>query len=102
MLLFLHGSGKKDRDYVLALGPLFETGIQKRHLPFLIVAPQLPMFGRDAIDDYLMDRDPDELPRRLERGVPPRRDGSRRLRRPITGARSNPKLPYGPTGLPGG
>ena len=38
------GDGKNDLDYVLANGPLFEAWSQRRRLPFVIIAPQLPMF----------------------------------------------------------
>ena len=40
------GNGKDELDYVLANGPLFEAWSQQRHLPFVIIAPQLPMFGQ--------------------------------------------------------
>jgi len=40
------GDGKGDLDYVLANGPLFEAWTQGRRLPFVIVAPQLPMFNQ--------------------------------------------------------
>ena len=36
------GDGKGDLDYVLANGPLFEAWSQRRRLPFVIIAPQLP------------------------------------------------------------
>jgi predicted peptidase len=52
VILFLHGDGergdgKAQLDFVLTHGPLYEAWIQKRDLPFLIISPQLPMFGRD-------------------------------------------------------
>ena len=52
VLLFLHGNGergdaKADLDYLLKNGPLYETWIQKRDLPFIVIAPQLPMYGMD-------------------------------------------------------
>jgi predicted esterase len=40
------GDGKGDLDYVLANGPLFEAWSQRRRLPFVIIAPQLPMFNQ--------------------------------------------------------
>jgi hypothetical protein len=51
VMLFLHGDGERgnsreDLDWVLVHGPLYEAWVQKRDLPFLIVAPQLPLYGR--------------------------------------------------------
>jgi predicted peptidase len=78
VMLFLHGNGergngKDELDYVLIHGPLYEAWVQKRHLPFIIISPQLHMFGMD-IDgsDYLKSRTRDFIPRRLEHGVPDR------------------------------
>jgi predicted peptidase len=53
VIYFLHGGGERgdgreDLDYVLLHGPLMEAWIQKRDLPFIIVAPQLPLFGREG------------------------------------------------------
>jgi pimeloyl-ACP methyl ester carboxylesterase len=77
VLLFLHGNGergdaKADLDYLLKNGPLYEAWIQKRDLPFIIVAPQLPMYGQDEKADYLKHRRRDEIPERRGSGVPPR------------------------------
>ena len=78
VLLFLHGDGERgdtpdDLDYLLALGPLYEAWIQKRDLPFLIIAPQLGLFGRDKDGpEYLTQRTRAHLPLRLEQGTPPR------------------------------
>ena len=49
VLFFLHGGGergdgKEDLDYVLVHGPLREAWLGHRDLPFVIVAPQLPVF----------------------------------------------------------
>lgn len=77
VLLWLHGDGERgetleDLDYMLKNGPLYEAWIQKRDLPFIIVAPQLPLFGRDKTGpDYLVNRTRAEIPERLEEGVPP-------------------------------
>jgi predicted peptidase len=51
VIYFLHGDGERgngltELDYVLKHGPLMEAWIQKRDLPFIIIAPQLPLFGR--------------------------------------------------------
>lgn len=77
VLVWLHGDGERgetldDLDYMLKNGPLYEAWIQKRDLPFIIVAPQLPLFGRDETGpDYLVNRTRAEIPERLEEGVPP-------------------------------
>lgn len=77
VMLFLHGNGERGngRDelgYVLKHGPLYEAWIQKRDLPFIIIAPQLPMFDMDQKVDYLRNRDPNTIPERLVEGTPPR------------------------------
>src|SRR5690606_7914297 len=57
VMLFLHGNGQRgngldDLDYVLRHGPLTEAWLQKRPLPFIIISPQLPLFGElEAIED---------------------------------------------------
>ncbi len=106
VLLFLHGNGergdgKNDLDWVLVHGPLYEAWIQKRDLPFLIVGPQLPLFGLDETVDYIRDRDRGEIPRRLEAGVPPR-PAEFPTPEPITGATPAAELPHGPEGPPNG
>lgn len=78
VILFLHGDGERgnSRDelkYVLKHGPLYEAWIQKKPLPFVIVSPQLPVFGRDTLGlSYLVNRDPADFPDRLDQGVPDR------------------------------
>ena len=77
VLFVLHGNGergdaKRELGFLLKNGPLYEAWIQKRQLPFVIVAPQLPMFGQDAYADYLKNRTFDEIPKRLKHGVPAR------------------------------
>jgi predicted peptidase len=78
VLLFLNGDGergdgKADLEYVLKHGPLYEAWIQKRDLSFIIVGPQLHMFGRDGPDgpDYIRNRNRSEIPQRLAEGIPP-------------------------------
>ena len=77
VLLFLHGdgergNGKEELGFVLIHGPLYEAWIQKRDLPFFIISPQLPMFGRDTLGiSYLSDRDLSSIPTRTE-GTPER------------------------------
>lgn len=78
VMLFLHGNGergngKEDLGYVLIHGPLYEAWIQKKDLPFIIVSPQLHMFGMDKRGiSYIDNRSPSQIPRRLEQGTPPR------------------------------
>ena len=76
VMLFLHGNGERgngreDLDWVLREGPLYEAWIQKRDLPFIIIGPQLPMYGMDTIP-YIHNRNVSMIPRRLETGVPDR------------------------------
>jgi predicted peptidase len=77
VILFLHGDGERgdgrgDLDFLLKNGPLYEAWIQKRDLPFLIIAPQLPMFGRNLPGGppYLVNRSRAEIPARQTNGVP--------------------------------
>jgi predicted peptidase len=100
VLLFLHGNGERgdakgDLDYLLKNGPLYEAWIQKRDLPFIIVAPQLPMYGMDEKADYLKKRTRAEIPKRLENGVPDR-PAEHSTQDAMTGAIAEP-LPAGST-----
>lgn len=75
LLLFLHGDGERgnghdELPYVLKHGPLYEAWVHKRKLPFVIVSPQLPMFGRDQRLAHLQNRSPLEFP--YERRTVPR------------------------------
>jgi predicted peptidase len=77
VLIYLHGdgergNGKEDLDYVLGYGPLYEAWIQKKDLPFIIIAPQNHMFGRDGPDgpNYIRNRTRDGIPKHLDEGVP--------------------------------
>jgi predicted peptidase len=106
VLLFLHGDGERgdgreDLDWVLLHGPLYEAWVQRRELPFVILAPQLPLFGREKTVDYIRDRDLSQIPRRLEEGVPPRPQESS-TPEPMRGATPDDALPYGPEGPPDG
>lgn len=76
VLLFLHGNGERgngldELDYALIHGPLYEAWIQKKDLPFIIIAPQLHMFGMGQVD-YIAQRTRAQIPQRLVEGVPPR------------------------------
>lgn len=76
IILFLHGNGergngKDELDFVLKYGPVKEAWAQKRDLPFIMISPQLHMFGMDTLGiSYLVDRDVSTVPKRLEEGVP--------------------------------
>lgn len=77
VLLFLHGNGergdgKAELDYVKIHGPLYEVWAQKRDLPFIMIVPQLPMFGMDTLADYIRNRTREQIPERLAEGVPER------------------------------
>ena len=78
VMLFLHGNaergnGKDELDYVLKFGPLYEAWVQKKDLPFIIISPQLPMFGFDKKGDpYIDNRTKDMISQRLPNGVPKR------------------------------
>jgi len=106
VMLFLHGDGERgnsweDLDWVLVHGPLYEAWIQKRDLPFVIVVPQLPLYGRDKTVDYIRDRKPEDIPQRLEVGVPPRPE---EFPTPweMVAVPAPEELPIGPEGLPDG
>ncbi len=78
VIMFLHGNGergngKDELDFVLKHGPLFEAWTQRKELPFIMIVPQLQMFGLDTVGiDYLTDRDITKVPKRLDIGTPPR------------------------------
>ena len=74
VMLFLHGGGERgdgraDLDWVLHNGPLGEAWIYRHDLPFIIIAPQLPVFD---MDDQIELRAGKPRPVRLAQGVPPR------------------------------
>ena len=107
VMLFLHGNGergdgKKDLDYVLVHGPLFEAWCQKRDLPFVIISPQLPMFGQGDVD-YIKNRNRAQIPERLPYWTHPHPDAAGvRLAEPMQGKLADDKLPDGPEGPPDG
>jgi predicted peptidase len=77
VILFLHGDGergdgKSDLDYVLCHGPLYEAWIQRRDLPFVMIAPQLPL-GTQADDPFFKQRTRAVIPQRAP-DPPPRPD----------------------------
>lgn len=107
LLMFLHGNGERgngqdELDFVLMQGPLYEAWIQKKDLPFIIISPQLPMFGFDKKGiDYISNRTKKNIPKRLIQGVPPRPDAFetelalRRTESVINMSEVEPLLPYG-------
>ncbi len=106
LLLVLHGNGergdgKQDLDYLLVNGPLHEAWIQKRELPFIIVAPQLPMYGLAQRVDYLKERTRNVIPRRTE-GPPTARPAKHAVSLPMQGALADERIPVPPEGLPMG
>lgn len=101
VLLFLHGDGsrgdaKGELDYVMRNGPLYEAWVQKRDLPFIIIAPQLPTYGRESKVEFLKNRTRADIPVRLESGVPDR-PTEMATPDPMAGAVAEP-LPDGATG----
>lgn len=78
VLLFLHGNGERgdgniELDFTMKHGPLYEAWIQRKDLPFIIISPQLHMFGMDDLGDAdLNGRTIGTIPRRLEQGLPKR------------------------------
>jgi predicted peptidase len=103
VILFLHGNGERgdgkgELDYVLAHGPLYEAWVQRRHLPFVIISPQLPMFSMGEVD-YIKNRTPAQIPRRMDSGVPARPDERTvSLAEPMRGKTPVDRLPNGPEG----
>lgn len=78
VILFLHGNGERgngttELEYALKYGPATETWAFKRNLPFIIITPQLHMFGMDTLGiDYLTNRTKESIPKRLANGIPSR------------------------------
>ena len=99
VMMFLHGNGergngKDELDFVLIHGPLYEAWVQRRDLPFIIISPQLPMFGLDTVGiDYLTNRSRDNIPERQPTGTPERQPPSR-MTQPMAGAEPIDSLPY--------
>ena len=91
VILFLHGNGergdsKEELGFVLKHGPLYEAWVQRKPLPFLIISPQLPMFGMDTLGiPYLQNRDKSTIPDRLPQGTP-EREPVAKMDQPMKGA----------------
>ncbi len=99
VILFLHGDGdrgdgKADLDYVLRHGPVYEAWIQRRDLPFVMISPQLPMFGH-AEHPVFKDRTRDAIPQRPA-NPPPRPDENiAQLKQPLQGAAAARPFEFG-------
>ncbi|MBT8478659.1 MAG: prolyl oligopeptidase family serine peptidase [Gemmatimonadetes bacterium] len=85
----------------MAQGPLYEARIQRRDLPFVIVAPQLPMFDMKQSAPYLEFRDQSQMPRRTD-GPPPPRNAAFPTPEPMRGAVPATEFPFGREGPPSG
>ncbi|MEJ8566212.1 alpha/beta hydrolase-fold protein [Elongatibacter sediminis] len=77
VILFLHGNGQRgdtpdDLDFVLRHGPLAEAWLHRRELPFVMISPQMPVWGQQ---EALEDRAKHPRPVRLESGTPERNYG---------------------------
>ena len=106
LMLFLHGNGERgdgleDLDWVLVHGPLYEAWVQRRDLPFIIVSPQLPLYGLDKTVDYIANRKPEDIAQRLESGTPARPQEFPTPSKMVPVAVPD-ELPFGPEGPPDG
>jgi len=106
VLMFLHGNGERgngldELDYAMIHGPLYEAWIQKKELPFIIIAPQLPMFGMDEKASYIKNRTRDQIPIRLDKGVP-ERPGDFPTEGPMNGQLADNEMKFPEEGLPMG
>jgi predicted peptidase len=104
VMIYLHGdgergNGKDELDYVMGYGPLYEAWVQKKDMPFILIVPQLHMFGRGGPDgpEYIRNRKKDGIPRRLAQGTPPHNKDMPALEYfgPMTGATAS-DLPNDP------
>lgn len=109
VILFLHGGGERgdgrdDLDYILWSGPLGEAWVNHRDLPFVMIGPQLPVFGQEW---QLQLRASNPKPERLASGPPPRRP-ERRGTQPMARFVDNSPAEFGvdeswgDNGAPGG
>jgi predicted peptidase len=102
VMLFLHGggergNGKEHLKRLLANGPIYEAWILKRDLPFIIISPQMPLFGRaDSTMTPL-----DSIAERMKEGAP-KRNKEWKMTKPMVGVPAIDQLPFGKEGLPDG
>jgi predicted peptidase len=101
VLFHLHGNGERgsgkgdDLDWLLVNGPLYEAWSQQRHLPFVIVAPQLPMFNQGT-KGFITNRNRDRI--RYPRPEGPYAEhppGSYRGNVLMDGVPADPEMPFG-------
>lgn len=105
VMLFLHGNGERgdgkgELDFVMVHGPLYEAWVRKRDLPFVIVAPQLPMYEMGEVP-YIKNRSATDIPRRLPEGVPPR-EADMPSDEPMGGSPARTPAEFGIEGPPSG
>jgi len=109
VILFLHGGGERgngrdELDYAMRHGPLAEAWLYHRDLPFIIIAPQLPVF---AMHEQVQLRSGVPKPERLPEG-PLSRDLASRPGQPMARAVDLSPAEFGVTaawgddGAPGG
>ncbi|UTA48350.1 prolyl oligopeptidase family serine peptidase [Simiduia sp. 21SJ11W-1] len=106
VLLFLHGNGergdgKKDLDFVLTHGPIYEAWVQKRDLPFIIISPQLPLYDFPETNAYFNERRIEDVPQRRAVGVPARVPHNTPAT-PMTGKQATAHMANRPALLPKG
>jgi hypothetical protein len=85
VMLYLHGTGERgdgrtELDVVMRYGPLAEAWVRRRDLPFIIISPQLPVFG---LHDHAALRGSEEMPARHPEQPPPAHPAPSRPDRPI-------------------
>lgn len=89
------GNGKDELDYLLVTGPLFEAWSQRRKLPFVILVPQLPMFGQ-AAKGFITSRSRAKIRfPKVDGPYPEPELGSYRNRDRMEGALANSQMPFG-------
>lgn len=99
LMMFLHGhgergNGQEELAYTMAHGPVYEAWVQRRDLPFLIIMPQLHMFGFDTLGvSYLLNRKVENAPKRLQEGTPGR-EPFFPTQIEMSGSIANDSLPY--------
>ena len=89
------GNGKDELDWLLVTGPLFEAWTQQRHLPFVILVPQLPMFHQEK-QGFITNRTKDRIRYpRPEGPYPEQPPGKYRGTVKMDGALADPVMPFG-------
>ena len=100
VLMFLQGNGergngKDELDFLLSTGPLFEAWTQQRHLPFVILVPQLPMFHQGE-KGFITGRSMARIKfPRPEGPYPEPPPGKYRGQLKMDGALADPAMPFG-------